>query len=75
MVLRVEGVRFAYPGCAPCLRGVRLRVQGGERVGVALEAGGVEAVREAPVPLTLSPPEGEVRPTGTHLRLYREGEG
>jgi len=39
---------------------------------VALEAGGLEAVREGRVPLVLATPEGEVRPTGTHLRLYRE---
>jgi hypothetical protein len=44
-------------------------------VRVALEGGGVEVVREAPVPLTLATPEGEVRPTGTHLRLSREEQG
>ncbi|WP_126282033.1 tetratricopeptide repeat protein, partial [Thermus scotoductus] len=33
----------------------------------------VEAVREGPVPLLLSTPEGGIRPLGTHLRLSREG--
>jgi tetratricopeptide (TPR) repeat protein len=35
----------------------------------------VEVVREAAIPLALSTPEGEVRPTGTHLRLSREERG
>jgi signal transduction histidine kinase/Flp pilus assembly protein TadD len=75
-VVRLGGLELAFsPEAQGEARRWRSLWGGGERVRVALEAGGVEAVREAPVPLTLSTPEGEVRPTGTHLRLYREGEG
>jgi signal transduction histidine kinase len=72
-VVRLGGLELAF---SPEARGEARRWRslwgGGERVRLVLEGGGVEAVREAPVPLALSTPEGEVRPTGTHLRLSRE---
>ncbi len=75
-VVRLKGLELAF---SPEARGEARRWRslwgGGERVRVALEAGSVEAVREAAIPLTLSTPEGEVRPTGTHLRLSREEGG
>jgi len=75
-VVRLGGLELAF---SPEAQGEAKRWRslwgGGERVRVALEGGGVEVVREAPVPLTLATPEGEVRPTGTHLRLSREEQG
>jgi signal transduction histidine kinase len=75
-VVRLGGLELAF---SPEARGEARRWRslwgGGERVRVALEAGGVEVVREAAIPLALSTPEGEVRPTGTHLRLSREERG
>jgi nitrogen-specific signal transduction histidine kinase len=75
-VVRLRGLELAF---SPEARGEARRWRslwgGGERVRVALEAGGVEVVREAAIPLVLSTPEGEVRPTGTHLRLSREERG
>jgi hypothetical protein len=75
-VVRLGGLELAF---SPEARGEARRWRslwgGGERVRVALEAGGVEVVREAAIPLVLSTPEGEVRPTGTHLRLSREERG
>ena len=72
-VVRLRGLELAF---SPQAKGEAQRWRslwgGGERVRVALEAGGVEAVREGTVPLALITPEGEVRPTGTHLRLSRE---
>jgi thioredoxin-like negative regulator of GroEL/anti-sigma regulatory factor (Ser/Thr protein kinase) len=75
-VVRLGGLELAF---SPEARGEARRWRslwgGGERMRVALEAGGVEVVREAAIPLALSTPEGEVRPTGTHLRLSREERG
>lgn len=72
-VVRLEGLELAF---SPEARGEARRWRslwgGGERVRVALEAGGMEVLRERRVPLSLATPEGEVRPTGTHLRLSRE---
>ncbi|MFN4071797.1 MAG: histidine kinase, partial [Thermus caldifontis] len=72
-VVRFPGVELAF---SPEAHGVARRWRslwgGGERVQVRLQRGGVEAVREAPVPLALSTPEGQVRPRGTHLRLSRD---
>ncbi|GAB5603823.1 hypothetical protein FJNA_23490 [Thermus sp. FJN-A] len=71
-VVRLRGLELAFsPDAKGEARRWRSLWGGGERVRVALEGGGVEAVREAPVPLSLATPEGEVRPTGTHLRLNR----
>ncbi|WP_245606098.1 sensor histidine kinase [Thermus amyloliquefaciens] len=72
-VVRLRGLTLAFsPEAQGEVKRWRSLFGGGERLQVALEAGGVEAVREAPVPLALITPEGEVRPTGTHLRLFRE---
>ncbi len=72
-VVRLPGLELAFsPEAHGEARRWRSLWGGGERVQVRLERGGVEAVREAPVPLALSTPEGQVRPTGTHLRLSRE---
>lgn len=75
-VVQLPGLALAF---SPEARGDAWRWRslwgGGERVRVALQAGGVEVQRQAPVPLALSTPEGDVRPTGTHLRLFREGRG
>ncbi|AEV16831.1 hypothetical protein TCCBUS3UF1_17930 [Thermus sp. CCB_US3_UF1] len=73
-VVRLAGLELAF---SPEAEGGAWRWRslwgGGERVRLALEGGGVEAVRQGQVPLTLLTPEGEVRPTGTHLRLSRQG--
>jgi signal transduction histidine kinase len=75
-VVRLRGLELAFnPEARGEARRWRSLWGGGERVRVALEAGGVEVVREAAIPLALSTPEGEVRPTGTHLRLSREERG
>lgn len=72
-VVRLPGLELAF---SPEAQGEAQRWRslwgGGNRVQVRLERGGVEAVREASIPLALSTPEGQVRPTGTHLRLSRE---
>jgi len=75
-VVRLGGLELAFsPEAKGEARRWRSLWGGGERVQIALEGGGVEVVREAAVPLTLSTPEGEVRPLGTHLRLSREERG
>ncbi|WP_114312772.1 ATP-binding protein [Thermus caldifontis] len=72
-VVRLPGMELAFsPEAQGEARRWRSLWGGGERVQVRLQRGGVEAVREAPVPLALSTPEGQVRPTGTHLRLSRD---
>ncbi len=72
-VVELGGLELAF---APEAQGQAWRWRslwgGSERVRVALAAGEVEAVREGPVGLVLSTPQGEVQPLGTHLRL---GEG
>ena len=73
-VVRLPGLELAFsPEAQGEARRWRSLWGGGNRVQVSLEGGGVEAVREKPLPLALSTPEGQVRPTGTHLRLSREG--
>ncbi|WP_243090309.1 ATP-binding protein [Thermus neutrinimicus] len=73
-VVRLPGLELAFsPEAQGEARRWRSLWGGGNRVEVRLERGGVEAVREKPLPLALSTPEGQVRPTGTHLRLSREG--
>ncbi|MGC8968649.1 MAG: ATP-binding protein [Thermus sp.] len=71
-VVRLSGLELAFsPDAQGEARRWRSLWGGGERVQVRLLRGGVEALREAPVPLALSTPEGEVKPLGTHLRLSR----
>ncbi|GAA5338126.1 hypothetical protein YIM73052_15890 [Thermus antranikianii] len=73
-VVRLPGLELAFsPEAKGEARRWRSLWGGGNRVQVSLEGGGVEVVREKPLPLALSTPEGQVRPTGTHLRLSREG--
>ncbi|MBW6394318.1 tetratricopeptide repeat protein [Thermus sp. SYSU G05001] len=73
-VVRLPGLELAFsPEAKGEARRWRSLWGGGNRVQVSLEGGGVEAVRDKPLPLVLSTPEGQVRPTGTHLRLSREG--
>ncbi|GLV47398.1 hypothetical protein TJA_05700 [Thermus sp. LT1-2-5] len=72
-VVRLKGLELAFsPDAHGEARRWRSLWGGGERLRVALERGGVEAVREGNAGLTLVTPEGELRPTGTHLRLLRE---
>lgn len=72
-VVRHKGLELAFsPDAQGEARRWRSLWGGGERVRVALERGGVEAVREGNASLAFATPEGELRPTGTHLRLSRE---
>lgn len=72
-VVKLSGLELAFsPKAEGEARRWRSLWGGGERVQVRLQRGGVEVVRKAPVPLALSTPEGQVRPTGTHLRLSRD---
>ncbi|MDM7325375.1 MAG: tetratricopeptide repeat protein, partial [Thermus sp.] len=72
-VVRLPGLELAFsPEAEGEARRWRSLWGGGERVQVRLERGGVEVTREAPIPVALVTPEGQVRPTGTHLRLARD---
>ncbi|WP_243094455.1 ATP-binding protein [Thermus thalpophilus] len=72
-VVRLKGLELAFsPDAQGEARRWRSLWGGGERLRVALEKGAVEAVREGNASLAFATPEGELRPTGTHLRLSRE---
>ncbi|MBD3370389.1 ATP-binding cassette domain-containing protein [Candidatus Fermentibacteria bacterium] len=76
-MLEVTGLRFAYSGCADVLRGIDLRMEAGERVGVVGPNGSGKTTLFLNLCGALEPEEGEVLLHGRPVRgvLSERGAG
>ncbi|NLF22918.1 MAG: ATP-binding cassette domain-containing protein [Lentisphaerae bacterium] len=68
LVLKVEGLTFAYPGAAPIIRGLDLRVLRGERIGIIGPNGSGKTTLLRLLTRSLEPAAGAVR-FGTRLQV------